>query len=150
MAENTTYTSENKTLQNYYNNSIVVDKDIQKIFEFQYGDLKALTNYDAIVQSIRNILYTRKGEMIGLIDFGCSIYGFLFEQMSVRNVESLRATLIAEIQRWENRVNIIDFQYTLNEPIGTLRLDMIFSIKALGSNQIFREEFLLSNSSEVR
>jgi len=150
MAENTTYTSENKTLQNYYNNSIVVDKDIQKIFEFQYGDLKALTNYDAIVQSIRNILYTRKGEMIGLIDFGCSIYGFLFEQMSVRNVEALRATLIAEIQRWENRVNIVDFQYDLNNPVGTLRLDMIFSIKALGTNQLFRESFLLSNSSEVR
>jgi phage baseplate assembly protein W len=142
--------ADEKNLTNYYNSDIVVDKDIQKTFEFQYGDLKALTNYDAIVQSIRNILYTRKGEMIGLIDFGCSIYNFLFEQMSVRNVESLRATLIAEIQRWENRVNIVDFQYEINNPEGTLRLDMIFSIKALGPNQIFREEFLLSNSSEVR
>ena len=142
--------ADEKTLTNYYNSDIVVDKDIQQTFEFQYGDLKALTNYDAIVQSIRSILHTRKGELIGLIEFGSSIYDFLFEQLSVKNVEMLRATLIAEIERWENRVNIVDFQYTLNEPVGTLRLDMIFSIKALGPLQLFREEFLLSNSSEVR
>lgn len=142
--------ADEKTLTNYYNAEIVVDKDIQNTFAFQYGDLKALTNYDAIVQSIRNILNTRKGELIGLIDFGCSVYNFLFEQMSIKNVEMLRATIIAEIERWENRVNIVDFQYELNNPIGTLRLDMIFSIKALGPNQIFREQFLLSNSSEVR
>ena len=139
-----------KNLQNFYNNNIVVDRDIQKNFAFSMGDLTSLTNYNAIVQSIRNILNTRKGELIGLIDFGCSIYNFLFEQMSVSNVESLRATLISEIQRWENRVNVVDFQYELNNPIGTLRLDMIFSIKAMGSNQLFREQFLLSNSSEVR
>jgi phage baseplate assembly protein W len=142
--------ADEKNLTNYYNSSIVVDKDIQKTFTFQYGDLKALTNYDAIVQSIRNILHTRKGELIGLIDYGCSIYNFLFEQMSINNVEALRETLIAEVQRWENRVNVIDFMYELNNPIGTLKLDMAFSIKALGPNQIFREQFLLSNSSEVR
>jgi len=139
-----------KNLQNFYSKSIVVDKDIQKIFEFQYGDLKSLTNYDAILQSIRNILHTKKGELIGLVDFGCSIYEFLFEQMTVGKVESLRSTLIAEIQKWENRVDIIDFQYELNNPPGMLKLDMIFSIKAMGSNQVFREEFLLSNSSETR
>lgn len=139
-----------KNLTNYYNNDIVVDKDIQKIFTFQYGDLKFLTNYDSIVQSIRSILHTKKGELIGLIDYGCSVYNFLFEQMSINNVEALRETLIADVQRWENRVNVIDFMYELNNPIGTLKLDMAFSIKALGPNQIFREQFLLSNSSEVR
>ena len=139
-----------KTLQNYYNNDIVVDKDIKKIFAFSMGDLQTVTNYNSIVQSIRNILNTRKGELIGLIEYGCSVYDFLFEQMSVANIEGLRATLISEIQRWENRVNIVDFQYEINNPIGTLRLDMIFSIKALGTNQLFREEFLLSNSAEVR
>jgi phage baseplate assembly protein W len=139
-----------KTLQNYYNSSIVVDKDIQKTFAFSMGDLKSLTNYDAIVQSIRNILNTRKGELIGLIDFGCSLYNFLFEQLTIANVEGLRATLISEIQRWENRVDIVDFQYEINQPVGTLKLDMIFSIRALGPNQVFREQFLLSNSSEVR
>jgi phage baseplate assembly protein W len=139
-----------KTLTNYYNSDIVVDKDIQKTFAFELGDLKTVTNYNAIVQSIRNILNTRKGELIGLVEFGCSIYDFLFEQLSATNVEALRMNLISEIQRWENRVNIVDFQYELNNPIGTLKLDMIFSIKALGANQLFREQFLLSNSSEVR
>jgi phage baseplate assembly protein W len=139
-----------KTLQNYYNNNIVVDKDIKKIFAFSMGDLQTVTNYNSIVQSIRNILNTRKGELIGLIEYGCSVYEFLFEQMSVANIEGLRAILISEIQRWENRVNIVDFQYEMNNPIGTLKLDMIFSIKALGANQLFREEFLLSNSAEAR
>lgn len=142
--------ADEKTLQNFYKKNIVVDKDIQKTFAFELGDLKALTNYDAIVQSVRNILYTRKGELIGLIDFGCSIYDFLFEQLSIKNVESLRSTLISEIQRWEPRVEIVDFQYEINNPIGTLKLDMVFSIVALGDQQLFRESFLLSNSSEVR
>jgi len=139
-----------KNLTNYFNTDIVVDKDIQKAFAFEYGDLKSLTNYDAIVQSIRNILYTKKGELIGLIDFGCSIYNFLFEQLTVANVESLRASIISDIERWDNRVNIVDFQYEMNNPVGSLKIDLIFSIKALGSNQLFREEFLLSNSSEGR
>jgi len=139
-----------KTLTNFYNSEIIVDKDIQQNFEFQYGDLKTITNYEAIVQSIRSILNTRKGELIGLIDFGCSIYNFLFEQLTVANVEALRATLISEIQRWENRVDVVDFEYEINNPIGTLHLDVIFSIKALGPTQLFREQFLLSNSSEVR
>ena len=143
-------TTTDRNLSNYFNSQIIVDKDIQKIFSFSMGDLTSLTNYDAIVQSIRNILHTRKGELIGLIDFGCSIYNFLFEQMSVSNVEALRSTLISEIERWENRVNIVDFQYELNNPIGTLKLDLIFSIRAMGPNQLYREQFLLSNSSEVR
>lgn len=142
--------ADEKTLTNYYNNSIVIDKDIQKNFQFFQGDLKAVTNYDAIVQSIRNILNTRKGELIGLIEFGCSIYDFLFEQLTVGNVEALRETLISDIQRWENRVNIVDFRYEINNPVGTLMLDVVFSIKAMGPNQLFREQFLLSNSSEVR
>ena len=142
--------ADEKTLTSFWNSSIVVDKDIEKNFAFIYGDLKTVTNYDAIVQSVRNILHTRKGELIGLIDFGCSIYNFLFEQLTVANVEGLRATLIADIERWENRVNIVDFQYEINNPVGSLKLDMIFSVKALGSNQVFREQFLLSNSSEVR
>ena len=139
-----------KTLQNYYNSGIVVDRDIQTTFAFEYGDLKNLTNYDAIVQSIRNIIYTKKGELIGLIDFGCSVYNFLFEQLTVANVESLRASIISDIERWDNRVNIVDFQYEMNNPVGSLKIDLIFSIKAIGSNQLFREEFLLSNSSEGR
>ena len=142
--------ADEKTLTSFWNSSIVVDKDIEKNFAFIYGDLKTVTNYDAIVQSVRNILNTRKGELIGLIDFGCSIYNFLFEQLTVANVEGLRATLIADIERWENRVNIVDFQYEINNPVGSLKLDMIFSVKALGSNQVFREQFLLSNSSEIR
>ena len=130
-----------KTLQNYYNNTIVVDSDIRKNFAFNLGDLKLLTNYDSIVQSIRNILNTKKGEMPGLVEFGSSLNSFLFEQLSETNVEALKSTLISEIQRFENRVNIVDFKYDLNNPIGTLKLDMVFTIKALGPNQFFREGF---------
>ena len=139
-----------KNLQNYYNKSIVIDQDIQKTFVFELGDLKSLTNYDAIVQSVRNILNTRKGELVGLNDFGCSLYDFLFEQLSAGNVEALRSTLISEIQRFENRIEIVDFLYELNNPIGSLKLDMIFRVKNLGANEFFREQFLLSSSADVR
>jgi len=136
------------TLQNYQSKVIVVDQDIQKIFSFEYGDVKTISNYDAILQSIRNILNTRKGELIGLIEFGCSLQDFLFEQMTPANVEGLKTKVINDIERFENRVEIVDFKYAINTPtIGMLTLDMIFKIKAMG-NQFFREEFLLSNSSE--
>jgi len=139
-----------KNLQNYYNKSIEVDKDIQKTFAFSMGDLKFLTNYDAIVQSVRNILNTRKGELVGLNDFGCSIYDFLFEQLTDSNVEALKESIISDVQRFENRVSIVDFIYELNNPIGTLKIDMVFTVLALGANQFFREQFLLSNSSDSR
>ncbi len=55
---------EEKTLKDYNNKLIVVDKDIQKKFEVDSDDLKVVINYDSILQSIRNILYTKKGELV--------------------------------------------------------------------------------------
>ena len=140
--------ADTRNLQNYQNKVIIVDQDIQKKFSFEYGDVKMITNYDAILQSIRNILNTRKGELVGLCDFGCSLQDFLFEQMTPGNIEGLKTNVINDIERFENRVEIVDFKYAINSPvIGSLSLDMVFRIKAMG-NQFFREEFLLNNSSE--
>jgi phage baseplate assembly protein W len=139
-----------KTLSAYNSKEIIIDSDLQKMFAFEYGDLKLLTNYDAIVQSIWTILNTKKGELVGLVEFGTSLKDYLFEQLTDSMVQNLKTALIADIERWENRVNIIDFKHELNNPIGTLKLDMIFSVKKLGPNQIFRENFLLNSSGESR
>lgn len=135
-----------KTLQSYKNIETIIDSDIKGDFSFEFGDVKLLINYDSIVQSIRNILNTTKGELPGLNEFGCSLRNFLFEQMTVSTVNRLKNTIINEIQRFENRVEIIDFKYELNKPVGSLIIDMIFRIKSLDPNQYFRESFLLSSS----
>lgn len=137
-----------KTLQDYYNKSIIVDKDIQKIFEFENGDVKTVTNYDAILQSIRNILYTKKGELIGLVSFGSSLQNLLYEPLNIKNIDAWKNTIIAEINKWDNRVNVIDFQYKMNTPqIGYLQITMIFNIKAMGESLVYREQFTLSSSA---
>jgi len=140
-----------KTLQDYYNKSIIVDLDIKKIFGFENGDVSTLTNYDAIVQSIRNILNTKKGELVGLIAFGSSIHSFLFEPLSIKNIDTFKSTIIAEINIFEPRVTIIDFKYQINYPqMGALTMDMLFTIKAMGGNNFYRMSFLISSSSGVK
>lgn len=122
-------------LNNLNSPSIIIDTDINNNFIINNGDLDLTKNENSIIQSIYNILNTKKGELINLNDFGCSLQDYLFENLTPNKINSLKSTIINDIEKYEKRVKIIDFKFELNNPPGNLTLDIFFSIKNVYNSQ---------------
>ena len=63
---------------------------------------------EAVKNSLRNILYTRKGDLPGNPYFGASLQDYVFELADYTTVLAIKFTVENAIKLWENRVKVID------------------------------------------
>ena len=73
------------------------------------GDIKAMTDEDAIKNSLINIFATMKGSRRMLPDAFIYIHSLLFEPMDAEVARQLGDGLVEAIRRWEDRVVIENF-----------------------------------------
>jgi phage baseplate assembly protein W len=101
--------------------------DINNIF---YTDATLVTenSYQAINNSIHNIIFTNKGEKVGDPEFGTSIKKLLFNQMDVITEHLMRSELIDTIERYEPRVIIDDVSVTADYDSNLYRIQIIYRI----------------------
>lgn len=66
-----------------------------------------LYNVDAVKQSIKNILTTRKGTRYFNSDFGSDIHKYLFEIIDNTTSFALLNEIVTSISKWEPRVIVI-------------------------------------------
>lgn len=80
--------------------------DINNTF---YTDATLITSnsYEAINNSIHNIIFTTKGEKVGDPEFGTNIKKLLFSQMDVITEHLMRSDIIDTLERYEPRI-IVD------------------------------------------
>lgn len=71
-----------------------------------YGDVRPLTDLDAIKNSIRNILLTRKGEKPFNPRFGCNLKSYLFEVADPITTASMEREIRYSLGVLEPRVSI--------------------------------------------
>ena len=94
-------------------------------------------DYDAINQSIENIIMTGLGERLFSPFFGSSIGNLLFEGMSndLLESETMIDTLISEIGLWENRITFkrSECYFTPEPDNNKLILELTYIVK---KNQI--------------
>ena len=87
----------------------------------------SLTDKEAIRQSIRNIINTRKGSVPGKPDFGCPLDSYLFEQLD----DTLRDLLIGDIntslRKWEPRINVEDVNVEFQEAYNRIDITINYS-----------------------
>jgi len=71
-----------------------------------YTDTNIVTSdsYQAINNSIHNILFTTKGEKLGDPEFGTNIKRLLFEPMDIITEHLLRSDIVDALERYEPRV----------------------------------------------
>jgi len=62
---------------------------------------------ELIANNITTILYTRKGEMPGIPEFGNSAYDMVFEPLNQLTQQLIADMILKDIERWETRV-IVD------------------------------------------
>jgi phage baseplate assembly protein W len=70
-------------------------------------DLARLTDENAIIRSIKNIIFTRKGEKPFNPQFGSNILSLLFENFNKFTAATLESEIETTIQNFEPRVRTI-------------------------------------------
>lgn len=73
---------------------------------FGTKDIARLTDDDSVIQSIKNIIFTKKGERPFFPEFGCNVHSLLFENLSEFTFESIRTEIKTAIENFEPRAKI--------------------------------------------
>ena len=71
------------------------------------GDLIALKNTNAIARSLRNIVFTARGEKPFDPDFGCDITKSLFENLDEVTASTIQEEIEFSIVNYEPRVDLV-------------------------------------------
>ena len=70
------------------------------------GNTVLMLNEDAVLNSVINIISTRKGERIFDPEFGSKIPDLLFEPIDAQTAHDIKISMILAIEKWEPRVKI--------------------------------------------
>lgn len=91
-------------------------------------DLVTETNEEAVKTSIRNIIFTDRGERFFNPIFGGNIRALLFEQMSPQTESLVRDYVEEAINNFEPRANLIDVIVTVLEEANAYAVTIVFSV----------------------
>jgi uncharacterized protein len=116
--------------------NVYSDIDI-KLSKQTDGDIKKFTDLDAVKQSLINILTTKKGDRRMYPTFGASIEQYLFEPMDRFTADRIGKTILQEIEKWDNRINIDTVNINANHDAAQYEISIDYSIK--GINQPIKE-----------
>lgn len=109
-------------------------KDIDYRLNTENRDIRISPDAEAINNSLRNIILTRKGEVPGNPDFGSNIEEVLFEQLDDITEILLKSMITIEIEKWETRVELKDVVFTSDRDNGVLMMNIKYEM--LASNEI--------------
>lgn len=109
---------------------------------FGTGDLARLTNEDSIYTSLKNIIFTRKGERPFFPEFGCNITSILFENYNRFTQKALETEVRTAVENFEPRVSIIKVLVNGNPDNNTVDLELYFTV--LNKPETYNVSFLLS------
>jgi phage baseplate assembly protein W len=68
------------------------------------NDIKKNTEQEAIKNSVRNILFTQKGERLFQPEFGSNIKKYIYEQVTLITAQEIRLLIENQLKRYEPRV----------------------------------------------
>lgn len=106
------------------------------------GDIGKLTNFNAVKNSIKNIIMTATAEKFFLPEFGSRVTGILFEQMDGITLNTLKEEIKFAIRAFEPRVNLAEVLTRYSEEENTVDISIRFSLKN-DPGRIINFEFVL-------
>lgn len=95
------------------------------------GKMKMVSLEEDIVQAIRIILMTRKGERVMRPDFGCDIYDYAFDTMDYTTLVQMEHAVREALIRWEPRIT--DIEVHINdeqEQEGVLLIEISYIVRS--------------------
>ena len=114
----TTTTLRSERYSDFYNN-----------FNKNFGtkDLARITNEDSIINSLKNIILTRKGERPFQPEFGCNISGLLFENFSKFTTDAIETEIRTAVENFEPRIKTIKVNATETQDSHAIELKLFFT-----------------------
>ena len=103
--------------------------DFYNTFSKNFGtkDLARMTNEDSIINSLKNIIQTRKGERPFQPDFGCNIAGLLFENFSKFTTDAIETEIRTAVENFEPRVRTIKVKAIETQDNHSIELQLFFT-----------------------
>lgn len=111
--------------------STIYYSDISKIGKDFVGnkDISTLTNEQALLESVKNILSTEPGERVMNPTFGCNLSKYLFNPLDRVTMASMKIEIQNAIGRFENRIEklVIDIKEDVEN--STIEIVVMFNMK---------------------
>jgi phage baseplate assembly protein W len=86
-------------------------------------------NYEAVENSIRNILLTPVGSLPSLPEFGSRLNALLFSAMNSNIIDVIRGEITSSIEMWEKRVIIKFVDVQPHPEYNSLEIKVYYTIK---------------------
>lgn len=109
----------------------VIFSDIESSFKFNDTtkyDLTSVVNEDSVKESIRNILFTNRGERFFNPSFGSDLKYILFELSSPATEKVLEDLITTAINNYEPRANVLDVTVSSEDDQHLITATIIFSV----------------------
>ena len=98
------------------------------------GNIRILTNADAVVSSVKTIMTTYIGERVFLIPFASRLNEYLFDPNDELTQNECAREITEMINKWDDRPQITSIQFFRNVGQGELRIQVNFTIKGLSGD----------------
>ncbi|WP_433274245.1 GPW/gp25 family protein [Pseudonocardia xinjiangensis] len=105
-----------------------------------------------IVEAIRLILSTAPGERPMRPEFGCGVHDLAFDPMNPTTAGRVRFEVMASLERWEPRIEVLDVVVTADDDdAATLLIDIEYEIRGTNNprNLVFPFYVIPPDESEV-
>ena len=103
--------------------------DLYNNLNINFGtkDLARITNEESIINSLKNIILTKKGERVFQPDFGCNISGLLFENFSKITNDAIETEIRTAVENFEPRVKNIKVTVVESLDNHSIELQLYFT-----------------------
>lgn len=109
------------------NDIVYVDYDPRLVNNGQ-GVAKTVSNVDAVMASIDNILGTMQGERVMLPSFASTLRGVVFENLDDDTMEYVSDQIKRTIETWDKRVTVLQTEIRKDPDRGFLQVTIVFQI----------------------
>ena len=103
------------------------------------GSIAIRPDVEAVMESIGNILGTRKGERLFLPQFGSNLMDALFEPLDDITLTEISHELKDAIEMWDDRVDILHVSFERRADNNELSVVLEFRIKGFDEVYTFKK-----------
>jgi uncharacterized protein len=95
------------------------------------GGLAIVRDEEDVVEAIRVIIGTAKGERPMRPEFGCGIHDYVFEAIDAYTIGRLDYEIRVALDRWEPRIDVLDIEFDdEGGGAGRLLIDITFQLRS--------------------
>ena len=129
------YNSSTVGITNQTSDRVYSDLDLKFNQHPVYKDIVPLTDVDAVKQSVKNLLLTKRGERLFQPTMGSGIFDLLFENADPLTFQAVRDSIKDILTNLEPRVNQVQVQIKGDIDKNEMAVTVNFNIAGVSNNE---------------